>query len=287
MKVQWKFIVALVLVLFILPLFLTRVISGKNVIKIEQTIDYEKILPMILCQTISLDYEAEILKAQAVLERSNLYYWEKKKDEIWNQQVEMYYELSQNSNFEEIYEKMEDAVHETEGEMLRFDGEICRGVYHKASAGMTRSGVDLFPSMDWRYLQAVESVADLKYEESMQGFYFNIEAWKQRLEEKYKDIVFEKEVLKDEVYIMDRDTSGYVISLKVGNKIISGEEFRKIMELTSSNFEIQFLDESIRFLCSGVGHGFGLSQYGGNELAKQGYTYKEILKTYFPDTEIY
>lgn len=37
---------------------------------------------------------------------------------------------------------------------------------------------------------------------------------------------------------------------------------------------------------TGYGHGVGMSQYGANEMAKEGYTYKEILAHYYTGTEI-
>lgn len=36
----------------------------------------------------------------------------------------------------------------------------------------------------------------------------------------------------------------------------------------------------------GYGHGVGMSQYGANEMAKEGYSYKEILTHYYSGTEI-
>ena len=36
----------------------------------------------------------------------------------------------------------------------------------------------------------------------------------------------------------------------------------------------------------GFGHGIGMSQYGADYLARQGKTYKEILKTYYTGVEI-
>ena len=36
----------------------------------------------------------------------------------------------------------------------------------------------------------------------------------------------------------------------------------------------------------GLGHGLGLSQYGANELAKEGKTYQEILQYYYKDVSI-
>jgi stage II sporulation protein D len=36
----------------------------------------------------------------------------------------------------------------------------------------------------------------------------------------------------------------------------------------------------------GIGHGLGFSQYGANELAKSGYSYKELLSYYYEGVEI-
>ena len=36
----------------------------------------------------------------------------------------------------------------------------------------------------------------------------------------------------------------------------------------------------------GKGHGIGLSQYGANKMAKENRSYQEILKYYYPGTEI-
>lgn len=275
-------------VIMCIPLIMTRIMSGKESITINKQIDLEKVLPLIMCQTIPWDYEDEMLKAQAVLERSSLYYLAANGEKsIEDKYLVMYYELSQKRNFQKIYEKMEQAVNETKGKVLRYDGKICRGIYHKASAGQTRDAKDIFSSSSLKYLQSVESEIDLSYESVTRGFYFTVDAWKQRMKEKYPEIIFEKDSLSEELYIVDRDSSGYVMAVQVGNVILPGEEFRKMLDLSSSNFEIQFIDGSIRFLCSGVGHGFGLSQYGGNELAKQGNTYMEILEYYFPGTEIY
>ena len=34
------------------------------------------------------------------------------------------------------------------------------------------------------------------------------------------------------------------------------------------------------------GHGVGMSQYGANGMAKEGYSYQEIIKHYYQDVEI-
>ena len=37
---------------------------------------------------------------------------------------------------------------------------------------------------------------------------------------------------------------------------------------------------------SGYGHNVGMSQYGANAMAKQGYTYQEILQFYYTGVDI-
>lgn len=58
------------------------------------------------------------------------------------------------------------------------------------------------------------------------------------------------------------------------------------MHLASGNFSVQKIGKAVRFLCKGKGHGIGLSQYGGNEMAKNGSSWEEILLTYFPEMKI-
>ena len=39
-------------------------------------------------------------------------------------------------------------------------------------------------------------------------------------------------------------------------------------------------------MTKGLGHGYGLSIYGANEMAKEGKTYQEILSYYYSGIEI-
>ena len=68
--------------------------------------------------------------------------------------------------------------------------------------------------------------------------------------------------------------------------ILEGEAFAQGMGLSSSDFSIQKVGGEFRFLCKGRGHGLGFSQYGGNQLAREGKNWKEILNTYFPLMDI-
>ena len=68
-------------------------------------------------------------------------------------------------------------------------------------------------------------------------------------------------------------------------KKFKGTEVRSLLNLRSTDFDIE-INESIKITTKGYGHGVGMSQYGANEMAKNGSTYEEILKHYYNNIEI-
>ena len=74
--------------------------------------------------------------------------------------------------------------------------------------------------------------------------------------------------------------------MTVGNKEISGLEFRSVLSLKSACFSVSCSDEKISVTTKGYGHGVGMSQYGAKAMAELGYTYDEILEFYYTDITI-
>ena len=56
--------------------------------------------------------------------------------------------------------------------------------------------------------------------------------------------------------------------------------------LNQANFSLQKKNDTYYLRVRGIGHGVGFSQFGGNEMAKNGSNAEEILKKYFPDMEL-
>ena len=50
--------------------------------------------------------------------------------------------------------------------------------------------------------------------------------------------------------------------------------------------DIEQTEEKITIKSKGFGHGVGMSQYGAQQLANNGYKYNEILKYYYQGIEI-
>ena len=66
-----------------------------------------------------------------------------------------------------------------------------------------------------------------------------------------------------------------------GEVKIRGEEFRKLLKLPSSKFNLKIENNIIKFSGSGYGHGLGMSQWGAKALAERGFTYDKILAHYY------
>ena len=82
-----------------------------------------------------------------------------------------------------------------------------------------------------------------------------------------------------------RSETNRVNEITINNKTFKGTEVRSILNLRSTDFNIE-INESIKITTKGYGHGVGMSQYGANEMAKNGSTYEEILKHYYNNIEI-
>ena len=59
-----------------------------------------------------------------------------------------------------------------------------------------------------------------------------------------------------------------------------------MLGLRSADFDISLNDEGIVVTTRGYGHGVGLSQYGANGMAKEGYSASKILKHYYSGVEV-
>ena len=286
MKHQTGNIMLAILGMLLLPLGFTALISGKDAIEINKLKDMEVYLPVMLCREIPWDYEEEMLKAQAVLIRSSLYLRLENKEldqtEL-KENLENYKNNSQKEQYQMAYKRMEKAVNVTKGQVISYQGEICSGVFHRVSAGQTREGSEVLQDTKMSFLMSVDSSQDIQSEDYLHGHYFTEEALKDRLLEIYPNIELSDQPLTEQIVVEKRDSQEYVLEIRVGSLTVPGEEFRNNLELSSSNFTVQNLDGKIRFLCKGLGHGLGMSQYGGNELAKEGKTYEQFIFTYFPD----
>ena len=82
------------------------------------------------------------------------------------------------------------------------------------------------------------------------------------------------------------DVEKFVSTLRVGGVTVRGNELRTILGLRSPSFTVEVSGDTLTFHVTGYGHGVGMSQYGANAMAKEGYTCEEILEHYFTGAQV-
>ena len=254
--------------MFLLPYAVTFFLYGGNKALLLYPVNEEKFVPLMLMVQMKGDYEPETVKAQAVIARSELYR-RKKEESLFSilQERENTTKLQWLENAEKL-QLYGEAVEETKNQVLTWKGQLKIVPYHKVSNGQTREGAEVFHSSEYEYLQSVDSSQDLEAPDYINSTYVSLSQLPRKL------------------LLKERDSAGYVTVLDIDGQYLDGEDFRLGLHLASADFSVQKMGKAVRFLCKGKGHGLGFSQYGGNEMAKAGSSWKEILEAYFPKMEI-
>lgn len=269
--------------------------NGKKVIVIrngrETEISVEEFLPYVLAAQIPSDFEMETLKAQAVLARTYIYreieaaglgdfIFEEALDmDVWS--VDQMKERWGGINWEERFHRLEQAADATVGQVLVYENEYVEPLFCYASSGITRTHGEGYP-----YLKQTASSGDLLAANYRNIFEFTAAEMAARINEIPNGVDVEVGQLPMEIQIVERDSAGYVVQIQVGQKTYTGEEIQYALGLPSACYSFEQEKGKIRVVCKGIGHGYGFSQFGANEMAKEGKTYPELLDYYFQNVEI-
>lgn len=187
------------------------------------------------------------------------------------------------ADYEASLEKITSAVKSVENEILVFCGEPIVAAFHSSSPGRTESA-EIIWGNPVDYLVPAESFETEGAEETVS---FTSEELSARLEQFNESITFGEEK-KEWLSVEEKSPSGTVTKVKAGDILLSGTELRSILSLRSARFDVEYdeAEDKFVFTVRGSGHGVGMSQYGANEMAKQGSTYDEILYHYYKGTEL-
>ena len=182
-------------------------------------------------------------------------------------------------------EKLARAVRETDGEVLLYDGVPILAVFFSSADGSTQGAGDVWLN-DLPYLRKVESPED----EALVPNYYSTASF---TAEEFKSLVLRAYPNADlsgdaSTWVSDivRNDSDYVASVTVGGVKMRGNDLRTLLSLRSPSFTVECKNNAFTFHVTGYGHGVGMSQYGANALAKEGYSAEEIVQHYFSDTTV-
>ena len=264
-----------------------------------QKMDIEEYLCGVLSGEMPSDFNIEALKAQAVAARTYAMYSQENQtskhkgsavctDYTHCQEYKSESELKESKGEDWIknsYPKIKQAVNETKGHIITYNGKPILPLYFSTSSGKTENSEEVFSS-EYPYLRSVESPYDKYAPKYASTLKISNNDFVSKLKNTYSDINISQNNLSSQIKIIKRSDGGSVEKIKLGNKEITGRDVRNILNLNSANFEINFDDNSLDFIVKGYGHGVGMSQWGAQGMAEEGYKYYEILCHYYKDTTI-
>lgn len=218
------------------------------------------------------------------------------------------------------------AIDSTWGQVLMHDGELCDARFSKCCGGRMEKFSTCWEDRDMPYLQplvdapghgAGKCFCDTQDKEILGQVLNNydqetVDFYRWRVEYG-RDSLSELVAGRSGMYLgriqsiepLERGESGRIYKLKiVGSEktLTVGKELeiRRLLSeshLKSSAFDVEYLScgqivdaeadwDTLILHGKGWGHGVGLCQIGAAVMASQGYTYKEILSHYYPETEL-
>ena len=275
-------------------------LNGKSypgVVRIEKSgdkfllvniLDVESYLEGVVRNEMSVKWPLEALKAQTVLART---YALKK---LAQPRAEKYDLLSSvedqvYTGFAERDPQSQQAIKETEGEVLYYRSDLAEVFYHSCCGGRTESAEYVWTGVGRPYLQSIKCE---HCQECPYFFWRYPETGAISGEELASRLGYQGEVL-EEISIIESSPGQRVLKLKARfrgghTEEIAGRDFRLRLgreSVRSTFFQVQKIPAGFVILGSGSGHGVGLCQWGARGMALEGKNYREILEYYFPGTE--
>lgn len=274
------------------------------------TLDLEDYLCSVISSEMSANSPMELLKAHAVISRSwAIRAMQKPNHDGFHVCADDH--CQRYEGLRRMNERAVQAVRETTGQVLSYNGEICDCRYYKCCGGRTEVWRTCWEDVDVPYIRSVEcpfcgrvSAKTLRlvlndYDQETKDFH----DWRvSYTAEELSDIIRTKSGIDfgtiTDLIPLKRGASGRIYELKiVGTKHteIIGKELKIRLWLSptclySSWFEVEKSSHLSSFIFHlsghGWGHGAGLCQIGASQMAEEGYSYEQILAHYYVGTRI-
>ena len=248
----------------------------------------EEYIVGVLAGEMPIYFEKEAFKAQAVAARSyalkKIEYNKDSEydvvDSVINQvYLDNYYlkEAWQDKYLDNI-NKLREIVNETSLEYLDYNGEVVDALFFSTSNGYTEKASLVF-NIDLPYLQSVTSMWDSSTSSAFRS------TKKISIDEFYSSLNLEYSNTLD-FKVLKRSSTNRILNLTINGIEFTGKEVYDKLGLKSMDFSLRQDGNNIIIDTVGYGHGVGMSQYGAEGMALEGYSYRDILSHYYVGTSI-
>lgn len=253
--------------------------SNGSVINLNMT-DY---LIGVVSSEMPASFNLEALKAQSVLARTYALKAKQTGKKLTDTvSTQSYIDIDQMKNkwgnsFNTYYNKIKNAVENTNGEYLSYNGNYIEALYHSTNNGKTESSLDVFGNY-YPYLISVSSEYDKNASSYLRTINMPLDAISNKLGLSLNN--------DSVISILSYTDGGNIKEININGNNFSGKKVRELLNLRSADFDISISDNNANITTRGYGHGVGMSQYGANGMANAGYSYKDILSHYYPGTTL-
>lgn len=279
--------------------------KGKKLYLINE-LPLEEYLKAVVPSEMPSSYEKQALMAQAVCART--YAWK----QISDGGMEGYDADVDDSVNYQVYgnilpqDRTDEAVEETKGQIMTKEKEPIEAYYFSTSAGMTSTDEVWGADRSAPYLKSVIC----EFDEGSPWRNWKVTIPWENLQKKATALSGQESTLLS-VEVVKKNESGAVIGLQIVTQkevleIAQEYQVREFLSpqgcmitekdgtqteggklLPSAYFTLQRnKKEGLEITGNGYGHGVGMSQNAANEMAKEGYSYEEILNYFFNEITI-
>lgn len=246
------------------------------------SLDLEEYVKGVVACEMPASFNSEALKAMSVAARTFALYKISKGNSIKTTISDQCYidndkmKSKWKNSYDKYYTKISTAVNDTKNEYMTYNDKVIIAFYFSISNGKTENVENVF-SQKLDYLVSVDSSWDKKSNNNEKDIKIKVSDFLKKLGLKDEEISNIK---------IDRSSTNRVNNIKINNNNYKGTKFRSLLNLRSTDFSITYDKDFVYIHTVGYGHGVGMSQYGANYMANDGYSYDEILKHYYTGIEI-
>jgi stage II sporulation protein D len=259
--------------------------ASRGLLVIDEILLEDYLVGLINCE-ISSQWPVEAVKAQAVVARTfALYQKEARKNSLYHLESTVSDQVYDGCDIEDS--RAAHAVMETRGEVVTYEGRIIQAFFHSSCGGHTEDSENVW-SIRYPYLRGIECA----YCTTSPSVLWEQTIPRKKLEALLKTGGYPVSDLRS-VRPTSRNPSGRIVSLKfvsgTGTFIVPAVQFRRMAGygvIRSTDFEVTLVDDDFVFIGVGHGHGVGLCQWGAKQRAEDGFSYREILSSYYPGTRL-
>ena len=264
------------------------VLTVKNKAGNFQQMSLDDYLTGVVLGEMPADFEPEALKAQAVVART---YTRKRMEgdkhgeaavcmdpaccQSWRSPEDYLAEGGRQS----AVDKVRQAVADTDGLVLRYEGKLIDATYFSCSGGSTEDAVAVW-GQDVPYLQAVESPGEEEAPRFTDTVKFSAGEFAGKLG------LTAAGDPADWFGAVTYTDGGGVDTMTIRGQVFTGVQLRSKLGLRSTAIEIRVSGNTITVTTRGFGHRVGMSQYGAQAMAREGSTCAEILAHYYTGTAL-